>query len=388
LDCNVKVYHMDTLKHFLNLYGHKLPVLCMDISSDGALIVTGSADKNLKIWGMDFGDCHRSIFAHSDSVMDVKFVYRTHYIFSVGKDRTVKYWDADKFELLLTLEGHHAEVWCLTISSRGDFIVTGSHDRSIRRWDRTEEQLFIEEEKEKRLEETFEADLDNDNEYRYGQKDDAPEEGSVGVPGRKTKETVTSADAIMDALDTAEEELKRLNQHKQEEQNNGTAAKFQPNVIMQGQSPSDYVLNVVSSIRPNDLEQALLALPFSDALKLMSYLKEWSMVPSKVELVCRVCLVLLQTHHNQLTTTPAARSVLTELKDILYSRVKECKDTIGFNLAAMDHIKELLAMRSDAPFRDAKTKLMEIRQELSKRSDRPDGNEKSKKKKKKSSGES
>lgn len=38
----------------------------MDISSDGALIVTGSADKNLKIWGMDFGDCHKSIFAHSD----------------------------------------------------------------------------------------------------------------------------------------------------------------------------------------------------------------------------------------------------------------------------------------------------------------------------------
>ncbi|RLN18712.1 WD repeat-containing protein 3 [Panicum miliaceum] len=388
LDCNVKVYHMDTLKHFLNLYGHKLPVLCMDISSDGALIVTGSADKNLKIWGMDFGDCHRSIFAHSDSVMDVKFVYRTHYMFSVGKDRTVKYWDADKFELLLTLDGHHAEVWCLTISSRGDFIVTGSHDRSIRRWDRTEEQLFIEEEKEKRLEETFEADLDNDNEYKYGQKDDAPDEGSVGVPGRKTKETVTAADAIMDALDTAEEELKRLNQHKLEEQNNGRAAKFQPNVIMQGQSPSDYVLNVVSRIRPNDLEQALLALPFSDALKLMSYLKEWSTVPSKVELVCRVCLVLLQTHHNQLTTTPAARSLLTELKDILYSRVKECKDTIGFNLAAMDHIKELLAMRSDAPFRDAKTKLMEIRQELSKRSDRPDGNERRKKKKKKTSGES
>ena len=28
------------------------------------------------------------------------------------------------------------------------------------------------------------------------------------------------------------------------------------------------------------LEQAL---PFSDALKLMSYLKEWSMVPSKVK---------------------------------------------------------------------------------------------------------
>lgn len=63
------------------------------------------------------------------------------------------------------------------------------------------------------MEETFEADLEND-EYRYGQKDDAPDEGSVGVPGRRTKETVTSADAIMDALDTAEEELKRINQHE------------------------------------------------------------------------------------------------------------------------------------------------------------------------------
>lgn len=387
LDCTVKVFFVDTLKFCLSLYGHKLPVLCMDISSDGALIVTGSADKNLKIWGMDFGDCHKSIFAHTDSVMDVKFVYRTHYMFSVGKDRTVKYWDADKFELLLTLEGHHAEVWCLAISSRGDFIVTGSHDRSIRRWDRTEEQLFIEEEREKRLEETFEADLDNAIEHRHGQKDDAPDEGSVGVPGRKTKETVTAADAIIDALDTAEEEEKRLNELK-EEQSNAERAKSQPNVIMQGQSPSDYVLNAVSNVRPNDLEQALLSLPFSDALKLMAYLKEWSLIPLKVELTCRVCLVLLQTHHNQLTSTPAARSILTELKGILYGRVKGCKDTIGFNLAAMDHIKELLAMRSDAPFRDAKAKLMEIRQEQSKRSDRSDGTERRKKKKPKASTQS
>lgn len=57
---------MDSLKFFLTLYGHKLPVLCMDISSDGDLIVTGSADKNLKIWGLDFGDCHKSLFAHAD----------------------------------------------------------------------------------------------------------------------------------------------------------------------------------------------------------------------------------------------------------------------------------------------------------------------------------
>jgi U3 small nucleolar RNA-associated protein 12 len=66
LDSTIKVFFSDSLKFFVSLYGHKLPVLTMDISSDGALLASGSADKNLKIWGMDFGDCHRSLFAHGD----------------------------------------------------------------------------------------------------------------------------------------------------------------------------------------------------------------------------------------------------------------------------------------------------------------------------------
>jgi len=45
-------------------------------------------------------------------------------------------------------------------------------------------------------------------------------------------------------------------------------------------------------------------------------------------------------------------------------------------------------MRSDAPFRDAKAKLMEIKQELSKRSGRLDGDEKRKNKRKKASAQS
>ena len=65
----VQVHFMDSLKFFLSLYGHKLPVLSMDISTDSSLLISGSADKNIKIWGLDFGDCHRSLFAHADSIM-------------------------------------------------------------------------------------------------------------------------------------------------------------------------------------------------------------------------------------------------------------------------------------------------------------------------------
>jgi WD40 repeat protein len=52
----------------------QLPVLSMDVSDDGTLLATGSADKTVKLWGLDFGDCHRSLLAHSDSVM-VSAVY-------------------------------------------------------------------------------------------------------------------------------------------------------------------------------------------------------------------------------------------------------------------------------------------------------------------------
>ena len=46
------------------------------------------------------------------------------------------------------------------MGSLGDMVITGAHDRSLRRWERTDEPFFIEEEKEKRLESLFEADLE------------------------------------------------------------------------------------------------------------------------------------------------------------------------------------------------------------------------------------
>ncbi|KAL4186995.1 hypothetical protein AMTRI_Chr09g16650 [Amborella trichopoda] len=351
-DNTVKVYFLDSQKFFLSLYGHKLPVHCIDISSDGDLLVSGSLDKNVKIWGLDFGDCHKSIYAHTDSVMAVQFVRNTHYFFSAGKDRLVKYWDADKFELLLTLEGHHSPVWCLAVSHNGDFVISGSHDRSIRRWDRTQEPFFIEEEREKRLEEIFESGLGDAVESVNVLKEDPPEQEAVGVAGKQTKETISATDSIIDALDMAEEEAKRIRMHEVGGRG-AQLADLPPNLMMLGLSPSDYVLRAVSSVQTNDLEPTLLSLPFTDALKLMAYLKDWTLGPDKVELVCKIATFLVQTHHNQLIATPAARPILTALNGVLHKRVKQ-----------------LLWSKSDAPFRNAKAKLLEIRARHSNFTDR------------------
>ena len=221
LDATVKVFFADTLKFFLSLYGHKLPVLCLDCSSDGALVATGSADKNIKLWGLDFGDCHRSIRAHDDSVTCLAFVPHTHYLFSASKDRSIRYWDGDTFEPLLQLHGHAAEVWGLAVSQQGDFLVTAGHDRSLRRWERTEEPFFVEEERERRLESLFEQGLEDTAERPLQQPGadtlDAaaqpPDEGTVGLAGRRTVATLGAAESIVDALEMAAAEVARQAEH-------------------------------------------------------------------------------------------------------------------------------------------------------------------------------
>ena len=58
------MYSILLLQLVFSLYGHKLPVLCLEMSGDSALVVTGSQDKNVHIWGLDFGNVHKRIFAH------------------------------------------------------------------------------------------------------------------------------------------------------------------------------------------------------------------------------------------------------------------------------------------------------------------------------------
>lgn len=60
----------------------------------------------------------------------------------------------------------------------------------------------------------FESDIDNPFESKYAPKEELPEEGAVALAGKKTGETVTAADSIMEALDIAEEELKRIAEHE------------------------------------------------------------------------------------------------------------------------------------------------------------------------------
>ena len=114
--------------------------------------------------------------------------------------------------------------------------------------------------------------------------------------------------------------------------------------MLMGQSPERYALSAIEKVRAADLEQAVLALPFSSALTLLDYLGGWLEAGEKTELTCRLASLIVRLHYVQLGATHRARSVLLRLRPLLRKRAKELRDLMGFNLAGMNmwetHLKE------------------------------------------------
>ncbi|XP_074648521.1 WD repeat-containing protein 3-like [Tubulanus polymorphus] len=349
LDNTVKVFFTDTLKFFLSLYGHKLPVLSMDISSDSSLLVTGSADRNVKLWGLDFGDCHKSIFAHDDSIMCLQFIANTHMFFSGGKDGKVKQWDGDIFEHIITLTGHHAEIWCLAVSNNGKYVVTGSHDKSLRFWEKTQEPVVLEEEREMEREKEYEDAAGENQPVVPGETNN-----EVGMAGRKTLETVKSAEKLMEALELYKEENAKLDEHAMECKLSKKEIAPPPLhplfMAYKVTTPSKYVLMVLKKIKSSELEESLLVLPFSyviDLLEILHHFLEQSWEP---ELTCRCLLFLLKVHHGQITSSQILLPVIDKLRSQTPKQVNYVKDVIGFNMAGLQFIKQQIEEKEETIF--------------------------------------
>ena len=352
LDNTVKVFFVDTLKLFLNLYGHKLPVLDMDISYDTKLIVTCSADKNVRLWGLDFGDCHKAFFAHQDSIMQVAFVPHNqdgngHHFFSASKDRLIKYWDGDKFEQIQKLQGHHGEIWALAVSRTGEFLVSASHDKSIRVWKQTDEQIFLEEEREKELEELYENTLTTSIEQ---EEDQGEEKGEVIAAGKQTVETLMAGEKIAEALDTGLVDLEILQGYRLAKASQPTTAPPPRDPIYLAYnniSAEAYLLNVVQKIKAAALQDALLVLPFDKVVAFFTFLRIWAERRWNMPLTCRILFFMLKTHHKQIVASKSMRMTLDDIRERLRDALQAQKDEIGFNLAALRYVgREINDVRS------------------------------------------
>jgi len=330
----------------------------MDAADDSSLLVTASADKSVKLWGLDFGDCHKSLHAHDDSVTAVKFLPGTHYFFTTGKDKMVKYWDGDKREQILALPGHHAEVWGIVVSHTGDLLVTGSNDRSLRVWHRTEDQVFVEEEKENALDELFDDGLDRE-----------VDGSGVGVPGaegnnvesgmaaQKSMEALKGGEKVFEAIELAEqaakeneayEEARRRAENLAKETKRPVAYPARPeaNILLLGRTGPENLLRVLKGIRAAELQQALLLLPQDSVLQMLVHARTWLENGLEVELACRVVFFLLRVHHKQIVAGHHSLvKQLQELGNAARRTLRHKKELVGLNIAAMNFLRREMEVR-------------------------------------------
>lgn len=319
LDSTIKICYVDSKKLFLSLYGHSLPILAFDISSDNTLLVSASADKNVKLWGLDFGDCHKSIFCHDDSITTVKFVRDTHYFFTGSKDNTIKYYDGDTYDEIQVFEQSFGNVWALALSYIGDQVITVSADSSIRIFRQTKQQLFLEEEREKRLEKMMldEGELDmpmlRAPALDQFSKDKVMRiESEAAVKG--SMESIKYGEDLMEAINQAEAfrtecleyqgQLERyeemLKQNKKLAKTMEKPLKPKPDYMFEGRNIFEHVLHHLKTIRRSELESSLKFLNFTVIKKMMFYIEFYIRNQVEVELITKVLIFFIRGYQVQL----------------------------------------------------------------------------------------
>lgn len=337
LDMTVKVFYEDSLKFFLSLYGHKLPVTSMSISSDSSIIATGSADKSIKVWSLQFGDCRRSLFAHTEAVTSIQFIPGHKHLVSAGKDSLVKYWDLETFEQLQKLSGHHGTVWSISYGGQG-IVVSASQDRSIRVWRQDErggELLFPQEEKEKEVDEQIDQSLLEANPFEK----DAVIQAETGPASKQTLASMKAGERLVEALEAADTERTKLNQRdlaKQHGQDLELPSR-EPLFLAVGgdKTPAELVLWAFEQIPLPELEEALLSIPLARLKSILFYLNEWLGHRLSLTMSSRVLSKLIKIWYNYICADASLLGLLESIEKAQDGQIQEFKELMEGNIGAI-----------------------------------------------------
>jgi hypothetical protein len=123
-------------------HAHTKPVLALDVSPDGTMVVSGARDGTLVAWGLQDGVMLRSWGHLADSVSAVAFLVDGQRVLTAcigpegrvdALDTTLSVWNALDGSLVAKLHGHADNVHGVTAA--GSVAVSSSRDFTVRVWD-------------------------------------------------------------------------------------------------------------------------------------------------------------------------------------------------------------------------------------------------------------
>ena len=191
---------------------------------------------------------------------------------------------------------------------------------------------------------------------------------------KQTSETLVASERIMQALELADKDRELMTSFEETKARLPEAERSQlpfptrDAVLMSLDMSADaYILKEIEAISSSALMDAILVLPFDKVVSLIHYLQLWAESVStiifyldnlsltseqdkNVTLVSRLMFVLLKVHHRQIVANRVLRQTLFGLRNGLRRSLLRQKSAIGYNLAALNHLRRTNEAQRTAEF--------------------------------------
>lgn len=131
----VQMYEVET-GHLLHVFeGHYGLMRCIDVSSNGSRILSGTAfrDTTVRLWDVNSESCLQIMEGHSDGVYDVAFGPTQRRALTGSRDGTIRIWDLETGMCLQVFKRHSYHVHSVLWSKDERRVLSSSQD--IRLWD-------------------------------------------------------------------------------------------------------------------------------------------------------------------------------------------------------------------------------------------------------------
>lgn len=151
-DCCIIKWDAEQLKKLGKIFGghkhdpkkhHTAHILCLSISTDIEFLVSGGADKMIHVWKVSTCEHIHRFQGHRNIVTGLAFRMNSHQLFSSSYDRCVKVWDLDAMGYVETLFGHQDQVQACDSLTRERCATAGGRDGSVRIWKIVEESQLV-----------------------------------------------------------------------------------------------------------------------------------------------------------------------------------------------------------------------------------------------------
>jgi len=114
---------------------HASPVYAVDVSPDGATLVTAGRDGTVRVWGTRAWDEQGVLHGHEGTVFAVAVSPDGLSVASSGADRTVRLWSLASGREEAVLRGHDGRVYDVAFSPGNTWLASASDDGTVRMWD-------------------------------------------------------------------------------------------------------------------------------------------------------------------------------------------------------------------------------------------------------------